>query len=552
MTLHMTDAHKQSLHDVLTLLESGQRLDSRHHHHRAFLKHTAEHGGLTPARYPGLHAAINAGTQLIASPVPAQSAQMAFQPGEAVIFVATNRVTNKLMARAQLSRPNTRPVAMMKLTLFIALQENGQTLVLAHGQVVHFVGQTVTVNTDPATALTCKPGTRVTAVLAYVINYQDGSTETHTNHYKVKVIASTDPDITAPIVKPNRNTGDLTKVVIGLGRGGSVIGEDVDYWFWQTQPTNPVMLVPLSGSLKTKRALADIGVNNPSLQMSLTLQEGGMSSIGPQNGADAYIQYFQLDPTDPSRRTVHFGMVATASAAGSAINFGMSPWGSDTTCYFTAVMTFLNEDLDSETFVITSTTDGADDNPVDGVAHIKPIVYVWHCLAAGTHILLADGTTKPVEHIDNRHTVACGDGTHRRVQATLAQPHHGPVVHLTFANHAHLTVSGTHPILTPSGAVQAAALKVGEHVLLDGGGHTSVHSIAERHFSGEVLYNLWLDAERPGPTHMVANGIVVGDYLVQGRLHHESKTDPVKVRARLPHSLHKDHESWLEDRAARR
>jgi hypothetical protein len=40
------------------------------------------------------------------------------------------------------------------------------------------------------------------------------------------------------------------------------------------------------------------------------------------------------------------------------------------------------------------------------------------------------------------------------------------------------------------------------------------------------------------------------DYLVQGRLHHESKTHPEKVRARLPKSLHRDYESWLEDRAA--
>jgi len=547
MTLQMTADHAQSLHEVTSLLTSGgfQPNDPAH---QKFLTLTAESRGLTQDRYPALHAAIAAGTTAVAATSPTGS----FGPDQKVLFVATDRATNKIMARALLSRPPSQPVAMMQLTLFVAQpQGNHQTVVLAQGQVHQFVGQTLTVSTDLGTALSCAPNTLVVVIMSWVINYQDGTTETNSIHAPVRVASSTDPTVTAPIVKPTRTIGDLDHVLIGLGRGGSVIHEDVDYWFWQTQVTNPIMLVPLAGSLTTKaRMPLGVGVNNPALELTLALQEGGVATIElTHDVASRYMQYFVADPTDPSGRTVSFQMLASNDSAGTAINFGTAPWVSDTVCFFTAKMTFLDEDYNVEQFVITSSAEG-DDNPMDGVAHIKPLKYVWHCFAAGTQILLADGTTRAVEQIDNTHTVTCGDGTHRKVQATLAQPHHGPVTHLTFASGASLTVSGTHPVITPSGAVQASSLKVGDAVLLDGGGRTTVKAVEERKFSGEVLFNLWLDSTRPGDTHLVANGIVVGDYLVQGRVLHESKTHPEKVRARLPKSLHRDYASWLEDRAA--
>ncbi|WP_394843878.1 Hint domain-containing protein [Pendulispora brunnea] len=550
-TTQLTQAHAKSLDNVLAMIDAGGGKHTTHPDHQAFLKHTAEHGGLAESRYPALHAAIAKATVAAAPDTATKAAPHNFKSAENVVFVAANRETNKLMARVVLTR--TRPVAMMKVTAFVAMKQQGSTVVLAHGQVVQFVGQTVQVDTDTETALTVKAGTKVTVLTSWVVNYQDGTTEINSHAVSKVVKASTDPIIKAPVQNKDRTTGDLTNIVIGLARGYSVVGRnaDVDYWFWQHEPNDFDMLVPLQGSFKLKQKPASIGINNPALEFDLTLAEGGSSGINQQD-AQQYAKYFMLDPTDKTGRTVLFDMHATADDQGSAINFGKCPWVSETRCFFTAKITCAYDDILSgaEEVVITSSV-LPDQNPLDGIAHIKPLTYVWHCLAKGTKILLADGATKLVEDITNEDTVM-SDGGPRPVLATLAQPHHGRVLVLAFNNGSTLTVSATHPMCTPSGAVQASSLKVGDRVRAHGGEHTTLTSVKEERLAGHVLYNLWLDPTRPGETTFVANGIQVGDYLIQGRLLREAAADPAKVRARLHPSMHTDYASWLEDRSQRK
>lgn len=562
-TTQLAPAHAKALDSVLALHDRGDGKHADHADHRAFLKHTAEHTGLTETRYPSLHAAIAKpaplGARLVAQPSlkAAASAKATtqkvsttnFKSAETIVFVAANRETNKLMARVLLTR--TAPVALMKVTLFVAMKQHGTTVVLGHGQVVQFVGQTAQVDIDPSTALAVAPGTKVTVLTSWVINYTDGTTETNSHSAARTVKASTDPIITAPIQRPDRTSGDLTNIVIGLARGYSVIGKnaDVDYWFWQHEPSDFDMLVPFAGSIKLKHKPADIGINNPTIDLSLTLSEGGTAAIEQQDAAQ-YAKYFVADPTDKSGRTIRFEMLATADSQGSAINFGKCPWASETRCFFTAKLTFLLDDLTIVPEEVTVTSSALpDQNPLDGIAHIKPLQYVWHCLAKGTLITLADGSTKAIEHITNSDTILSGDSP-RPVLATLAQPHHGAVTVLTFANGATLTVSATHAMSTPGGAVQAASLKVGDRVHTRGRDITTVTAIHEQPHGGNVLYNLWLDPALPGATTMIANGIEVGDHLMQGALLHEHRTDPAKVRARLPASMHTDYASWLEDQAS--
>ena len=148
---------------------------------------------------------------------------------------------------------------------------------------------------------------------------------------------------------------------------------------------------------------------------------------------------------------------------------------------------------------------------------------VWDCLAADTRILLADGTAKAIQHV-TKGDVVVSDGGDRPVLATMAQPHHGPVLFLTFTNGVRLVTSLTHPMMTPGGAIQAASLKVGDQVRTAHGDTTAVRGIKDEAFRGQV-YNLWLDPTRPGDTTMVANGVFVGDHLVQGRALREAATD---------------------------
>jgi len=159
---------------------------------------------------------------------------------------------------------------------------------------------------------------------------------------------------------------------------------------------------------------------------------------------------------------------------------------------------------------------------------------IWDCLAADTQILLADGTAKAIQHI-TKGDVVVSDGGDRPVLATMAQPHHGPVLFLTFTNGARLVTSLTHPMMTPDGAIQAASLKVGDQVRTAHGDTTAVRGIKDEAFRGQVLYNLWLDPTRPGDTTMVANGVFVGDHLVQGRALREAAA-PLGSRAYLTRS----------------
>jgi hypothetical protein len=186
--------------------------------------------------------------------------------------------------------------------------------------------------------------------------------------------------------------------------------------------------------------------------------------------------------------------------------------------------------------------------PVDGVGYVWPLVYVWHCLVAGTQITMADGTTRAIETLNAGDVVMSGS-TARPVLATLAQPHWGTVYALTTAGGRSLTCSGTHPIVTPSGAVQASALQVGSAVSTPSGTDT-IAAIATQQQNGDGLFNLWLDPTTApaNATSMIANGLVVGDYLMQVQL---LALPPIGAshRANLPERLHTDFASYLEDKA---
>jgi D-aminopeptidase len=136
------------------------------------------------------------------------------------------------------------------------------------------------------------------------------------------------------------------------------------------------------------------------------------------------------------------------------------------------------------------------------------------------------------------------------VQATLAQPYTGPVTTLTLNTGQTLTGAGTHPIMTPTGAVQLASLTVGQQVYTGSTTVASVTSITSSQMSGG-LFNLWLDASVTGDTTFLANGILVGDYQMQVALIDASENNLSLAKAKLPSNLHTDFDSCHQDLAAK-
>lgn len=550
MSVALTQPQNDRLVHILEGLKAGNVPSAGDPAHTAFLQDNAERSGLTPARYPGLFKAIGSGGA--ATDRAAESSGVT--DGQYVEFISSSQSNKAVTARAVLSR--IRPVAQAIVWLNVVNENGGTKTSLASGVAVSFATQTIFVETNPETALPPLPTGTMTGIISFAITYQDGTVEVSSTAAPWASQASRDPVVVDPAIRSDRKTGDLNDIVIGLARGydnnqGTRNKTDVDYWYWQNMHdlgTNP-LLVPLSGSMKFDYKLAPLDIYPPFLEFYLAHKEGGISEL---NGGDAsrYLPHFRIDDADPEGRTLTFLLRPPYNDAGDAIEFPSKNWTSDTQSFFSARVTVTFEDYERHgsgwSSIVSSLSPDTDSK--DGVAFIKPIVFVWHCLVAGTQITLADGTIKAVEDFTSEDVVVSGDGT-RPVQATLAQPHSGPITVLEFANGATLAGSATHPVVTPAGTVQAGALAVGDTVLTRDGTTTVTATRQETQTNGG-LFNLWLVPEGDGPTTMIANGIVVGDYQIQVQLLRDAAQDDRAVRAKLPESLHVDFDSWVADRVA--
>jgi hypothetical protein len=272
-----------------------------------------------------------------------------------------------------------------------------------------------------------------------------------------------------------------------------------------------------------------------------------MSELTASNTAP-YMSGFTINGSNPNQ--IDFVLQAGTNDAGNAINFGVSPWVADTQTFFTArvIVTFTDNTMGWSS-VLSSLK--PDTNPTDGVLYIKPIIYVWHCLAAGTQITMSDSTTQSVENMNVGMSVKTSGGGTYNVQATLAQPHWGTVFVILTQSGLSLTCSGTHPIMVPGGGSRPAGMLTTGSAVLTLNGTDTVMSVTTQQQAGEGLFNLWLDGPS-GQSTFYANGFLVGDYQMQVALLPGNGNNMNLVREKLDPSLLTDFESYLADTADRR
>jgi hypothetical protein len=530
--------------------------------HVAYLQHVMGLVGKTPERQPGLFARIS-GESAVASDAYGGEAVAAaasdlppgdeFVDGQLVNYVGVLERTGTTSSQGVFTRTN--PITQATVVLAVYNDAVGPAP-LAIGSKDLWAGvQTALPATDDQTAQQF-PGTDGTySVMTWSVEYADGTSEQLSQKTVWALNAAKDPLVNHPRQRTDRTTGDKTAIVIGLSRSGGSGGNvpaDCDYGFWQGQFDNNTLLVPFDGSMYFNYPItAPLGPTNPMLQFWLARKSGGMNEMSAAK-ASQYLPQFSIDPTDPSGKTLTFSCMPTSTDAGTSINFDKSWWAADTRTYFTAKVTVALNGPRPNTigWSTVMSADTPDTDPTDGVAQIKPIVYVWHCLVAGTQVQLADGTTKAVEDFQAGDVVQSGGGVQRAVLATLAQPHYGAVYTIQTANNLSLTCSGTHPIIaTNGGPTQASSLAPGIPIETSSG-ETTVASVTTQTQTGQGLFNLWLDPTTPGDTTIVANGIWVGDYLMQVALLDELENDPERLRAATPDHLSTDLESHLETLAS--
>jgi hypothetical protein len=503
--------------------------------------------GMTPERYPGTFKVIAPRPDpAVGDPGPAEGA---FEPNQIVDFMGplqSGLYNGKAKGHATFTRTNE--IEKATLYLMVVNYSGNTTTVLASGMEHGFGAQTLRVTTEDEHALQMGQSGSNKALLSWAVRYRDGGEEIQSLTNQWSTQAAEDPKVEQPVQKPERiknKLGDLKSIVIGLSRA---VGNkaDIDYWFWQSEYSKTELLVPLVGSMKFEHPLAPLNENNPILEFYLARQEGGMSNK-PKKEIKKYRPFFEIDPNDPTN--LKFKLEGASTTENNAINFGASPWVADTKTFFTCRVTaaFQNAQFGvGMASILSSETE--DKDPTDGVAYIKPLVFVWHCLVEGTKITMADGSTKAVEEIQAPDEVAAPIRT-RKVLANLAQPHWGEVFTVTLSSGKSVTCSGTHPFITVSRKpVAASALAIGEEIRVAGGRTEKVTSKTQQKQAGQGLFNIWLEGE---PTAILANGIWVGEYQLQVEQVEQEQNDPERVRARLAEDMLRDFESHLEDTAAR-
>jgi hypothetical protein len=525
----------------------------------AYLEQTLRKHGKTPDRYPALFDAIRhrpERTPLVrvaGQPAPlVDDPQGEFKSSQIIDYVSTTQSAAPVTAgHGTLSR--TQPVKSTAMTVQVVRVEGEDYTTLATGDRTAYGLQTMGVQTDPALSEPFKPGGDIYAVMSWQVLLANDEWDLGTETIQWSFNTNGIPGVQAPIKNPQRTQGNLQNVMIGLSRGFNNPGQnsDIDYWFWQGQWDNTTLLVPLQGNMKFAYPISPLSNANPALRFYLARTEGGMSDLIAQQTAK-YLPQFTIDPTDNTN--LKFTLLAGNQDAGNAINFGRSPWVSDTQTFFTGMVTVTLRGPTGPTSgwaTIMSVNNPTVQPPVDGVGYTWPIIYVWHCLVEGTMITMEDGSKRAVETLNSGDVVRSGSGT-RTVVATLAQPHTGVVYRLTTSGGSTLVGSGSHPIITPNGAAQLQQLREGLEVCTTRGVETiSAIETLEQHDAG--LFNLWLDRTEgpPDETYMYAEDILVGDYLVQVRLLDLPEVDPDKFRETLPALMRTDFESHREDEAKR-
>jgi len=196
--------------------------------------------------------------------------------------------------------------------------------------------------------------------------------------------------------------------------------------------------------------------------------------------------------------------------------------------------------------------------PLSGADYSQaPLQFSYSCLAEGSLILMADGSSVAIETLNVGDLVTGASEFSPKTQETLritdisVGVEHLPMIQLTTDAGQVLTLTESHPVLREGGQpVWALNVKEGDKIQVNGGLAT-VTGYEKVDYKDNV-YNLKLerangDSEQGESFVMFANGISVGDLAMQSEnefdTHKESVEDVLK---RLPVEWHTDYLNSLK------
>jgi len=301
---------------------------------------------------------------------------------------------------------------------------------------------------------------------------------------------------------------------------------DCDY-FYQAIGGQQVVRFPLIGSVTYPNPIQANGSGNPANAISSVT----ISQPTPGNGGAC----------NPLPLNQNFNTIARVS--NNVVNWSIDPaqfgvaspcFPTGTTVIFDLMLTVF--DTSQKPWVIAVTSQQG--QPQSNLQRIYPTVVVYGCVAEGTQITLADGSLEPIEMFRTGERIRSNS---RNVALTVDNYTKGyekpPMVDISTGNGRHLLLTEGHPVVTVAGLKLARQLAVGDVVETDAG-NSKLVKVERRVFAG----NVWnLDVGRPNdqvqitPTNTTfyANGILVGDGHIQGRMDRADYESPEQVLKRL-------------------
>lgn len=306
---------------------------------------------------------------------------------------------------------------------------------------------------------------------------------------------------------------------------------------------------------------ATSGTYNES-RLYLPLQ--GSFTPGAMAGGECTVSEIDHSKSKADIILLETGGLCTSKAQGSTVASALLPWLTVTNpsnLQFNGLADFGTDCLAHKQNVrmlvtaFTRATCGVlTDFPRSASLNIQPMDFKNSCLAEGTRILRADGTSAEVEKIKvGDKVVANGRGLALTVTAFSEGIESKQMVRLRDGKGRDVLVTSKHPLIAGNGTVLAAeAFKVGDTVLARDGA-TRLTSVERVDYKGRV-YNLTVGTEQElakigsQERTLYANGFLVGDNQMQTDLERQSRK-PEDVLAQLSKAWHVDYRNDLSRRA---
>lgn len=320
----------------------------------------------------------------------------------------------------------------------------------------------------------------------------------------------------APVVtQPIRTVDSKNYIKIGLGRDDAHKPADCDYWYNEPNINNPNIRLPFVVTQQFQsnimQPLWPSNITNPPTIFQIKKSTGGVTQPVSSEAIQAGIT--------ATGNTLSFNFPFNNDVnLDQSIKFGAAAWANDTSLLATISLGVKTESSNNDFVWVnlySSDTGPWAYSPAPGEYVMYPNYYTWHCVAAGSKILLPSGKTKKIEDIKGGEKVMITHGQIFTVVDTFGTNKEGEVLVVKTAARHELLITYMHPLLTTKGLVAARDLLVGDELMTDKG-PSLVTSLKWKKYRG-MVYSLGVGpttdvtASTGSYTCYYANGILIAD-----------------------------------------